>query len=358
MSYTSFQTKLSRLLFMMTICVGIPAMSHAQLNLSDNVQVSGFGTVSAAKSDHHIPILSGRDITDEWCFDCDTTMGVQTDWQISKKLRATLQVVKRPQDTFSSPELERAQIEYSAGMYRIKVGRLRTPVFMMSEYYYVSSGYPWLRLPPEVYDNGLGLTSYEGMTAELLFEVFDGNQLVVSPYIARPREEQLDQHGAPFTVDLSRALGLSTEFFYDDNLLRFTYVNIDAAQSGFTTLPTYYDLDIFSIGISHYFGLLHFQAETMLANEFSSDWYAGFDYQMGKLTPYIQYGQSRLTIDSESYLIGFRYDWTPQINTSVEWQRFFGRENVISGQFAMPQDPTEPFTSKVDLISIGLSFTF
>ncbi|MEF1291548.1 sulfate ABC transporter permease [Vibrio sp. M260118] len=358
MSYISFQTNLSRLLFMMTVCVGIPAVAHAQVALSDNLQVSGFGTISAAKSNHHIPILPGRGITDEWCFDCDTTLGVQADWQMSEKLRTTLQVVKRPQDTFSSPELERAQLEYNAGMFRVKVGRLRTPVFMMSEYYYVSSGYPWLRLPPEVYDNGLGLTYYEGVSADFLIEVDNGNQLVISPYLARPREEQLDQYGAPFTVDLSRALGFSTELFYDDNLVRFTYVNIDATQSGLTALSTYYELNIISIGISHYFGPLHFQAETMLADEFSADWYAGFDYQMGQTTPYIQYGQSRRTIDSESYLIGFRYDWTPRINTSVEWQRFFGRENVISGQFTIPQDPTKPFTSKVDLFSIGLSFTF
>ncbi|OAJ95053.1 hypothetical protein [Vibrio bivalvicida] len=358
MSYISLRTNYSYLLLTIVMLWGIPTLSLAQVTLSDNIQLSGFGTFAASKSDNQLPILSGRNITDEWCFDCDTTLGVQADWRISSKLRTTVQVVKRPEDTFSSPELERALIEYSTESFRAKVGRLRTPMFIMSEYYYVSSAYPWIRLPPEVYGNSLGLTYYEGVSVDMLHAFDNGNQIVFSPYIAIPREEQVNQYGAPFSLEISRALGFSSEFLYGDSLLHIAYVNLGATLTGLRTVPKSYDLDVFSLGISHYFGQLHFQAETMLSQNFSSDWYISVDYQLENLTPYIQYGQARLTHDTESYLVGFRYDWTPQLNTSIEWQRFYGRENVISGHFTVPQDPTKPFSTKVDLLSIGLSLTF
>jgi len=336
----------------------LPFSSYAQYFVSDNIQVSGFGTVSAAKSDNDTPVIANRDVTDEWCFDCDTTLGLQVNWLMDTNLRSTLQVVKRPQDHFSSPELERASIEYSFGDTRVTAGRLRVPLFIMSEYYYVSSAYPWLRLPLEIYTNNLGITYYDGVTADMSFLLGDDLQLSVSPFYSIPREVDYLYYGETLSLDISRAIGVSSELYYGDNLVRFAYVNVDAALQGELPGLPVYKMNIFSLGLSHYFGPLHFQAETMLTNDISANWYAGFDYNFGQITPYIQYGQTRVSTISESYLIGFRYDWTPQLNTSVEWQRFAGEENVISGQFTQPQDPTKPLTSKVDVISIGLSFTF
>lgn len=358
MSFINLRSKPKYLLWLVSSLLLIAMPSYGQIVAGKNLLVSGFGTFSAAKSDNAIPILPGRDITDSWCFDCDTTFGLQLDWQISSKLRSTLQVVKKPDDTFSSPEVERALIEYSHDNWRAKIGRLKTPLFMMSEYYYVSSAYPWLRLPQEVYDNSLGLTYLEGIALDFTSTFDNGSQLIISPYLARPREEQFEQYGSSFSLDISRALGFSSEFYYADNLVHFTYVNLDASLSNSVLPATVYDLDIYSLGISHYFGSLHLQAEAVFDQEISSDWYVSLDYQYGAITPYIRYGQARKTLDTESILFGCRYDWTPNINTSIEWQRFYGRENVISGQFTLPQDPTKPLSSKVDLFSIGLSFTF
>ncbi|WP_239424270.1 hypothetical protein [Vibrio galatheae] len=228
----------------------------------------------------------------------------------------------------------------------------------MSEYYYVSSAYPWLRLPTEVYDNALGLTYFEGISADFLHEFKNGHQVVFSPYVATPRKKGFTQYATPFEVELSRALGLSVEIVYEDNLLHLAYINLDATWRGPSSTQEFDNLNLFSLGISQYYHSLHIQAETMLSDNISSDWYLSVEYQLGRITPYTRYGQTRLTKDTESYLIGFRYDWTPSINTSVEWQRFLGRENVISGQFTQLQDPSKPFSTKVDLFSIGLSFTF
>ncbi|MGD8117858.1 porin [Vibrio sp. TRT 29B02] len=336
----------------------IPKPSSAQYNLNESIQLSGFGTLSAAKSDNATPVIDTRDITNEWCFDCDTTLGLQMDWLMGANFRSTVQVVKRPQDHFSSPEIERAFVEYAMGNARITAGRLRIPLFIMSEYYYVSSAYPWLRLPLEIYSNNLGITYYDGITGDMSYFIGDDLQLNISPFYALPRQVDYHYYGQSIDLDISRAIGLSSELYYGDNLVRFAYVNVDATEANTISAQSVYKMDMFSVGLSHYFDALHFQAEAILTKDISANWYAGLDYSLGKITPYIQYGQARVSRTSESYLVGFRYDWTPQINTSLEWQRFTGEQNVISGQFTQLQDPSKPLASKVDVVSAGVSFTF
>ncbi|NOH62458.1 sulfate ABC transporter permease [Vibrio sp. RE88] len=330
----------------------------AQIPLSDELSLSGFGTFSAAKSDNNTPVFFGRDITDDWCFDCDSTLGLQLDWRITPELRSVLQVLKRPQDTFSSPTLERAFLEYSVSDHRIKAGRLRSPMFIMSEYYYVSSAYPWLRLPVDVYGGNLGITHFEGASAELNYELLGQFQLSLTPFYALADEEQYELYGRPFTLDIKNYYGLSADIYLEDSQLHLSYTDVEARQIYTGQPDVCFNLHLFSLGISHTIDDWHFQAETLLSNDLHASWYAGMDYRVANWTPYIQYGQTRKTKTSDSYLLGIRYDFTPQFNAVMEWQRIEGQKNVISGQFTLPQDPSETFASKVDLVSVGLSFTF
>lgn len=359
MSYTNFNHKSWGAQLLALAALTLPPVSLAQIQLGDNIQLSGFGTVSAAKTDNETPILFSRDITDEWCFDCDTTLGFQLNWQITTKLRTAVQVLKRPQDEFSSPELERAYIEYAFDSVRVQAGRLRVPLYIMSEYYYVSSAYPWLRLPSTVYNNNLGITHYEGISADWSFLVNDQIQVSINPYIAIPDKDDFELYGDKFTLDTVYAFGLSAEVYIEETLLHLAFSEIKTEQEGLISGNDTYELTFVSLGLSHYLtDALHLQAETLLESELYANWYVSLDYHLGQLTPYIQYGQARKNRAFESYLVGFRYDLTPQINTSVEWQRFSGRKNIISGEFTEPQNPQQPFASKVDLISIGISFTF
>lgn len=359
MSYTNFNSKGKGALWLTLSALTVPSVGLAQIQLGDDIQLSGFGTLSAAKTDNTTPILFSRDITDEWCFDCDTTIGLQLNWQITPKLRTAVQLIKRPQDEFSSPELERAYIEYAFDSVRVQAGRLRVPLYIMSEYYYVSSAYPWLRLPSTVYNNNLGITHYEGITADWSFLLNEQVQISVTPYIAVPDKDDYELYGDDFTLETVYAFGLSTDVYIDETLLHLAFSEIKTEQEGLVSGDDTYDFTFVSLGLSHYLtDSLHLQAETLLERELYANWYASLDYHLGQLTPYIQYGQARINRDLESYLVGFRYDVTPQINTSVEWQRFSGRKKIISGEFTQPQEVRQPFASKVDLISIGVSFTF
>ncbi|MCG9682126.1 porin [Vibrio sp. Isolate23] len=330
----------------------------AQVQLTNELSLSGFGTFSAAKSDNNTPVFYGRDITHDWCFDCDSTLGLQLDWQLLPNLRSVLQGLKRPQDAFSSPTLERAFLEYSAADHRIKVGRLRSPMFIMSEYYYVSSTYPWLRLPVDVYGGQLGITHFEGTSVELNYEFLNQFYLSLTPFYALANEEEYELYGQSFTLDVKSAYGLGADFYFEDSQLHLSYTDVEAQQTFTNQHEIFFNIHLLSLGVSYTINAWHFQAETLLSNELYSNWYAGVDYRLSKWTPYVQYGQSRKSKMSNSYLFGVRYYFTTQINTSLEWQRIEGQKNVISGQFTQLQNSSETFASKVDLISIGLSFTF
>lgn len=330
----------------------------AQLALSDDLRLSGFGTFSAAKSDSVTPVIDKRDLTDTWCFDCDSTLGLQLDWRISDHFRSAIQILKRPQDHFSSPELERAFIEYSNQTITIKAGRLRTPLFIISEYYYVSNAYPWLRLPNEVYTSFRGLTHYEGLVVDWSYESVEQGQFVLSPFYAITNEEEIEQYGQTFDIKLNNTLGIAANWLYEDHQLHAAFVHIDAKQYFNQFLIQELNLDVFSLGASYTLGRWHLQSEWLLTNDLHANWYASIDYTWQRFTPYFTYGQSRRNIDTQSYLLGTSYTLSPNVNLYAEWQHISGQDAMLSGQFTLPQNPLKPFDTDVNVISLGLSFTF
>ncbi len=336
----------------------LSAKAAAQFTLSDDLRVSGFGTFTAAKSDSITPVIDQRDLTNQWCYDCDSTLGVQFDWHISDHLRSALQILKRPQDHYSSPQLERAFIEYFNHGITLKAGRLRTPIFIISEYYYVSSAYPWLRLPNEVYNSFRGLTHYDGVVLDWSYESRSWGQWIVSPFYSIEREEKIEQYGQSFDISIKDSLGFSTNWFYEDHQLHLAYVHNDATQKLNNLFIKELKLDMVSLGFSSTFGQWHLQSELLLATHLYANWYASIDYTWQKFTPYITYGQSRRRIDSHSYLLGTTYALTSDINLYAEWQRIYGQNEMMSGQFTRLQDPSEPFDTQVNLVSFGISFTF
>ncbi len=327
-------------------------------NVAEDLRISGFGSATTARSDSTTPVGQNRDLVDEWCFDCDTTLGIQLEWQISPGLRSAVQVIKRPQDHFSDPKLERAFVEYLTNNFKFKLGRLRTPLFIMSEYYYVSGAYPWLHLPNEVYDSSLGVTHYEGIGIDWSYETQRFGQFVLSPYYSRPVEEKIDQFGQRFHIRLTDGFGLAGNWYIEDNQVHAAIVHVDVEQTFANSLRRDLSFNIFSTGFSYTYNNWHLQSELLLTENLHSNWYASADYNWQALTPYVVYGQSRRRRDTESYTLGINYAVAYNISLYAEWQRIEGRPELISGQFTMPQDPSAPFDTDVNVLSFGLSLTF
>ena len=139
------------------LCASVASPAFAIIELTDNFSLSGFGSTSWATSDNDNPLIINRGFTDENCYDCDTTFGVQLDY-FYNSFKASVQVVKPPQYDWSDPQLEWAYLGYEFNDFDVSIGRLRLPLFLASEYYYVGQAYMTARPPTEVYNSRISVS--------------------------------------------------------------------------------------------------------------------------------------------------------------------------------------------------------
>lgn len=336
----------------------IPSISQAAFQITDDLRVSGFGTQTAVITDQSIPVYHHFNFTDEWCYDCDTTLGVQVDWSMTDNLRSSFQVVKSPKNTFSDPDLEWAYLAYQYSDFTTKIGRLRLPLFMVSEYYYVSEAYPWIRPPQDVYDSIFGLTYFDGVSLEWNTWVGEDFSVRVAPFLATPSTSTHERYGFKFDIESSDTVGVTVDVNNEDGLIRLAYLHSSYTQH-IHNGPKFRDmLNMFSIGGQYLIGNVNMMSELVLSEELHSNWYVSINYLFDNWTPYITYGQRRKLDDNDSLMIGAKYSILANLSAYLEWQHIKGREEMNSGHFTEPQNPFGPIETEVNIYSVGLSFTF
>ncbi|CBL44620.1 Hypothetical protein HDN1F_10370 [gamma proteobacterium HdN1] len=118
-------------------------------------------------------------ITDEWNWKSDSVAGVQFTYNIDPKWDATVQILSRFDDEFSNDT--NLGVEWAFLAYRpndklaARFGRVRTPLYMFSEYLDVGFAYPWVRPPVEMYR--VPFTFYDGVSVDYLLELGSWNLL-------------------------------------------------------------------------------------------------------------------------------------------------------------------------------------
>ena len=334
-----------------------PLSSLGAIKISDSLSVSGFGSTSITKSDNKTPIFVHREITEDTCYDCDTTFGLQADWNINQDFNTSVQLVKRPQDEWSSPEIEWAYIAYQYEDFSFKGGRLRLPMFLASEYYYVSQAYTWARPPQEVYDSILGFTFYDGVSVLWENHLSDETLLSVSPFVAYPEEFTVELAQSKMIFDTSRIFGLSTEISGFNYRLHAGYMH-----TKFKLFPSTEDtiINIYTLGAEYFYDEWQFMAEAEADNT-QANWYISGAYNIDKLTPYITYGESHHRRQSHSITAGLRYDITYTVSVNAEWQNITMKaEDYAKGQTG--QFITSPLLLQEEkdaqIITLMLNFIF
>ncbi|GLS92381.1 hypothetical protein GCM10007916_34520 [Psychromonas marina] len=324
----------------------ISSNALATIELTDDLLFSAFGSTSITTTDNETPIYINREINDETCFDCDTTLGLQLDYQFLNNFTTSIQVVKRPQDNWSEPALEWLHLGYSFSQFDIKIGRLRTPTFLDSEYYYVGHAYTTARPSNEVYDSQLGVTSYDGLTLKWQGELTDDIALSVEPYASFFGEGKATKGPQKYIFDIHSMLGVKVELSSYDyrfymNALRTEYdLELQLAVPRYTLHLKDQAINTYSFGGEYLWDQLTMRAEAYYAQDSHFDWYAQLSYRFNKLSPYANYGQmhsvgSGRENSSRAITAGLRYDFTPNISMNLEYQKAF-TENYFpstSGQF-------------------------
>lgn len=150
------------------------------------LKVNGFITAGAARStidqeqgDYEWKYLTK--ISDEWNWKADSVAGIQFTYAIDPKWDATLQLLSRFQDEFRFNTDGFVTTEWAYLTYRpmdaasVRFGRMRTPLYMFSEYLDVGFAYPWVRPPVETYR--VPFTYYDGISIDYVLEIGSWNLL-------------------------------------------------------------------------------------------------------------------------------------------------------------------------------------
>ncbi|MBV1907200.1 MAG: porin [Pseudomonadales bacterium] len=123
--------------------VNVPVFSEIRYN--------GFLSAGAGAliDDDEVAIYDGFD--GDWNTNPDTTFGLQITAEITDKVSATGQFVATGDNNYNV-EADWAYVSYSINdSWDVRVGRLRAPFFIYSDFLEVGYAYPWIRPPEQVY---------------------------------------------------------------------------------------------------------------------------------------------------------------------------------------------------------------
>ncbi len=132
-----------------------PGLAGAVETSFDGFFTLGTGRVSESGVEY-----AGYD--EDGSFKPDSVAGLQFSADFSDRFGAVGQVILRGDEDFE-PEIEWAYLKFSATEnLMLRVGRLRPPLFAVSDYYDVGFAYPWVRPIEEVYANA-PITHHDGV---------------------------------------------------------------------------------------------------------------------------------------------------------------------------------------------------
>ena len=345
------------LLILVAATVSLP--SFANIDLSDNITFSGFGSSSWAKSNNQTPLLTNIEISDQSCFDCDTTFGAQID-AYYQAFHASAQLVKRPQDHWSEPELEWVYLGYNYEDLLFRVGRLRIPLFLYSEYYYVGYAYTMARPPTEVYNSILGITAYEGFSATWNIDIDDEQTLAITPFYGLEDKKEVQLNSTThLEIDTDEMFGINFLLSGDNYRWNLSYLNasydqrVSLIQFNYIEESNDHQMELYSLGAEYELAETMITAEIQKNNRTSS-WYASAQHRIDNLTPYLVYGQqyNEEDLSGESVTTGIRYDLRYNLSINGEWQ-YFQAKNGLDGAFV-----AKPVKSNAQLYTVMINFVF
>jgi len=350
---------------------------------SENLTLSGFATTSVTRSNNSTPFYINRNIDDSTCYDCDTTLGLQFDYQALDNLSFSLQTVKRPEDDYSDVAVEWAygnwQINDDVGL---RLGRLRIPTYLTSEYYYVGNAYPWVRPPSEVYNKQFGVTSYNGVELNYHFLYDDAVSFTLRSFYSPHNTDDADFIVEKYDITFDDLYGGVIEVEADNLTLRYQ-ISHATGSADIKSDAEKYSLPEFAynnqtFGIIYTLGSVDWWLEYQINDDYytaNNSYYTALVWHTDDFSPYINYGETRDTLankkSSRTIIVGIRIGFPNNFSLNLEGTR---SENLITpeevgeatkGQFVYSNWSGTPggqwvkdSSQRVTLMTLALNWNF
>ncbi|OYY92478.1 MAG: hypothetical protein B7Y41_15855 [Hydrogenophilales bacterium 28-61-23] len=215
----------------LAIASALTATASSATDLGHGLTLKGFGTVGVVHSDttdadyvansYFQPVGAGA--TDRTSFNVDTKAGLQMDWKATDRLSFTAQLIskKRPSDDWV-PQLEWGFAKFQATPEMdVRVGRIRPPIYLLSDYLDVSYANPWVRPPIEFYATA-PLPRMEGI--DLLWRPSTGDvSWLIQPYYGKSKLA----YNQGLETKFEDIMGLNVSASRGDLTVRANYVRSD-----------------------------------------------------------------------------------------------------------------------------------
>ncbi len=341
---------------------------------NDEFDVSGFISVGAAKSSRESVALRNFGIEDELSFTSDSVLGLQFDFPLNNNAHVSTQILAREfTDNF---QLDAEWLYISQPITReltLRAGRLRLPLFLHSEYYYVAQSYPWVRLPLQVYSLSLAITRYNGVEFAYDYPV-TGYDLTLRGIIGKAKEN-VQFGGLPAELATDLVFGFTIDGKWEDLILHGSYLRpkFDSASMLLPNESVSASAELWSFGTNYTCGNWELNAEagsveakpelSLFQREQSHalGWYTSLAYDLAIFTPVITLAGSRFedgdthdNLETYAMTLGLRRDITPR--SSLKFEITHGEYIDAPVLFLLPSADSQP--QKLNILGLTLNAIF
>ncbi|WP_372654271.1 hypothetical protein [Halobacteriovorax sp.] len=199
----------------------------------NKINLNGFGTFSYSRSSSEVPYIAfdGR-VKDENNFNSGSRAGLTLNKRFDPRWDFTLQFIAKPDaDGELSPRVDILQISWDPiADLSMRAGRVRMPLWMISEYYEVGALIPWVRPPDEVYAS-LPLEELNGVSAT--YKILH-NSFMSEVDIYTGTSNVLTDGASSIKGRLNNAIGSSISLGYKFLSLRASYLRGHFAANVYT----------------------------------------------------------------------------------------------------------------------------
>lgn len=328
------------------------------------------------------------EIKDDVTFLQDSKFGLQVTAEVAEDMQAVAQILASAEDNNYSMDIEWAYLDYTASeSTSIRAGRIKQPVFLISDYLEVGYAYPWIRPPAEAYSN-MPVDSIIGL--QLLYQTqIGGMNFGFQPYFGSNTEGVPGQPTVNFFADNYIGMALRLEnraFTLQLSTFQTDVSTIDSGTGGYDSEGTAV-LSVASLSwdINNFVGYTEYttrdiEADTAtLGSGFNAvpfdalfsdqdGYYITLGYRMGKYLPHVTYA----TIDSEpagaipnysqgarqeSVTLGLRYELNDSAALKMEYQTTELENNAGNQGLYQPLSSALE-KDKMSLVSVAVDIIF
>lgn len=297
-------------------------------SLADRMTINGFftGKMVAANND------AGFDnATTTPNFADGSKLGLQGTFALTDQTQIVAQLVGRGSDDWT-PEMEWAFLSHDFDNgFVTRVGRLRLPLYMYSDFLEVGYAQPWATPPADVYTIA-PITSFNGVDVTYQHDLGDAILALQASY--GNDSSSAEDNSVATDVEFSDIAGLSATLSYEEWVFRTTYFQTDLSSDKIVGLPGLGSFNndkaqFVGAGVSYDNGSLIAISEYTIskvegAYADTESAYITLGYRIEAFTPYVSYSYLKTTDDEKrtpgsaesaalnwersTYSVGTRYD--------------------------------------------------